>query len=828
MILKSKSLVVSVYTGTYSKGFDLKLSSPKKETRDGNFMSSALLDIVLIPKDEDYISKYQEYIGTEVISRGPQGFVFGASQGQGRFVFGGQNNNPPLIQSYTCLEKPTPFLLAVVTGRLGLCNVFTRSQLLRERSWPIFASEYGVGPQVMMGVFVACINGNGDLAEMLLVELLEGTNIGRYAAIWTIKEWVDEHGRTPFMLATMHEHCDVLKRLIALIKSPHDSTLLLDSSVLNIQDRFKKNAIMYACESGHLPIVETLVKEKVQLDQHDALGKTALGYAVDKEYWDIVWTLVQAGADPSAYGDVILLHAAEHGDVDVLKRMIELNIDVQTQYVAGRTALMFAVKASQEEAATMLLEAGADPAVHDENDETILTLSADFASVSMVRWCLEHIPADMIDHCTRYERWTALMLAAKRGEVAIVNALIQAGASVLHKRDIQMKTVIDIVSAGDLPNKEAILGILRDVEEQEKLADAMNTQQIHDDEPGDTIAYSDLHFEERCIGSGSFSVVKMATWRGTEVAVKELKNSNLSTDVQDMLRSEVQTLSSLRHPSIVSYYGYCEDPPCIVMELCSDSLSNVLHQCAHGADIGQTMTWKRRIQIATDTAVAMTYLHQAKKYYHRDLRSANILITSRYQAKVSDMGLTRKMYTVSTSSAGTIAKSTPRWLAPELLANGSFTSKSDVYGFGTVLYELATWRQPWADMEDYLIPHAILVQHKRLSIPELESLSGPPPTDSRTCMRFKKIADTCLALEPSDRPDFQDIVSELKILLQYEESPTDQQMSVCCVCTSDPSACVYIGCGHCCVCEPCAQRPPCNHQCPICRQAGQPIKIFFS
>ncbi|WPT16123.1 Putative serine/threonine-protein kinase [Picochlorum sp. SENEW3] len=739
-----------------------------------------------------------------------------------------------VIESYSCLEKPTPFLMAVLQGRLALCKVFSHSQWLWERRWPMYRTDVKACSQIMMGVFVACIHGRVDMFECLLKALLEGGIVSSATALSRIMQSRDENGRTPCILASMHGHNDVLQSFIALLKTPTVSagSLFPWTAHVNAQDRLGKTALMYACESGNLQIAKTLIKQGVNLDMQDKHDLSALEYAMSRDHKEIILALINAGADLFINGKQILIGAAEKGDLEMLQTLIKLNFDLNRKCIAGRTAVMFAVHEDQEEAVQTLLKAGADAAVRDENDDTILTLAAEHASARMVNVCLEYIPAEMIDFCTLHERWTALMLASKRGDENIVKALLKAGASVLHKRDIHMMSTIDLVSNGDLENKTAILELLREREAAERLVEQMSIQQISECDQGDSIAYDDLNIEtDRSIGRGSFSVVKMATWRGMDVAVKEL-TSNLSLDTQDILRSEVQTLSSLRHPSIVSYYGYCEDPPCIVMELCADSLSNLLHQCAQGgdsnSDIGQTMTWKCRLQIATDTAEGMTYLHKAKNYYHRDLRTANILITSRYQAKISDMGLTKKALKVSRNSAGTIAASTPRWLAPEILSNGPFTSKSDVYSFGTVLYELATWKQPWAGIEEYGIPHLILVKKERLTIPDLESIPGPQPTEGETFIKFREIADRCLAVDPSDRPEFEEIVSELKQILKREQTPEDQQMSSCIVCLSKSSECAYINCGHCCVCEDCAQIDPCSAQCPICRKAGRPTKIFFS
>ena len=739
-----------------------------------------------------------------------------------------------VMQSYSCLERPTPFLMAVLQGRLALCKALSRSQWLWKHPSPMFCTDVHVGFQIMMGVFVACIQGKVEMVECLLKELSEGGVVSADTAVALSKltKTRDEHGRTLCIIASMHGHYDVLQSIITLLKTPLAGSLAPWIAHADAQDTCGKSALIYACESGNRRIVEILLKAHVNFNIQDTRGKSALAYAVgEKNHRDIILALLDAGADCSIIGNHIMVSASEHGHVEMLNAVIKL-ADVNEEYIAGRTPLMFAIQAGQDEAVRSLLNAGADATVRDDNDDTILTLAAEHGSIGMVYMCLEHMPADMIDCCTMNERWTALMLASKRGDTDIVKAILLAGASVLHKRDIQMMTVIDLVCDRNHENKNAILELLREREAEERLAEEMSRQQIDETDQDDTIEYSDLSIDaDRVIGSGSFSVVRRGTWRGMEVAIKQL-TSNLSLDTQDILRAEVQVLSSLRHPSIVAYYGYCENPPCIVLELCSESLSNLLEKCALGGDsnvdISHTMTWRCRLQIAADTAEGMKYLHQVKRYYHRDLRTANILITDRYQAKIADMGMTRKTLGVSRNSAGTIAASTPRWLAPEMLRNNPFTAKSDIYSFGTVLYELATWSMPWADIADYAIPHAILVNQQRLTIPDLENLPGPQPTHTETFIKFTKLAEKCLAFDPSEIPEFGEIVSELKEMLRHEHMPADQQLPSCIVCFSNVSECAYINCGHCCVCGDCAQISPCTSQCPVCRAGGHPTKIYFS
>merc|ERR1711988_1341818 len=102
---------------------------------------------------------------------------------------------------------------------------------------------------------------------------------------------------------------------------------------------------------------------------------------------------------------------------------------------------------------------------------------------------------------------------------------------------------------------------------------------------------------------------------------------------------------------------------------------------------------------------------------------------------------------------------TPQWTCPEIFENEEYTKKCDVYSFGIVLWEIATRRFPWVDaegkaMEQGAIIKAVLLEDAR---PDMYH-AFPDPFEGR----YSDLARRCWAKKPDDRPEFEEIVQELK------------------------------------------------------------------
>uniref|UniRef100_A0A803KMT8 non-specific serine/threonine protein kinase n=1 Tax=Chenopodium quinoa TaxID=63459 RepID=A0A803KMT8_CHEQI len=198
------------------------------------------------------------------------------------------------------------------------------------------------------------------------------------------------------------------------------------------------------------------------------------------------------------------------------------------------------------------------------------------------------------------------------------------------------------------------------------------------------------HFnEDRILGKGGQGTVyKGMLSEGKIVAIKMCKvvDQNQCGDFVN----EVIILSNINHRNIVKLLGCClehETPLQVFEYIPNGTLDHHIHSPSSEFQI----TWRMRLQIASDLAGALAYLHSSSSIpiFHRDIKSSNILLDDKYRAKLSDFG-TSKSVAIDQTHATTRVMGTFGYLDPEYYQLGQYTEKSDVYSFGVVLVELLT------------------------------------------------------------------------------------------------------------------------------------------
>ncbi|XP_013607011.1 PREDICTED: calmodulin-binding receptor-like cytoplasmic kinase 2 [Brassica oleracea var. oleracea] len=265
------------------------------------------------------------------------------------------------------------------------------------------------------------------------------------------------------------------------------------------------------------------------------------------------------------------------------------------------------------------------------------------------------------------------------------------------------------------------------------------------------------------IGQGGFGTVYKVKLRdGSTVAVKRAKKSLHKEDRQGAeFMSEIKTLAQVTHLSLVKYYGYLvhNDEKLLVVEYVPNGNLRDHLDCKEG----KTLDMATRLDIATDVAHAITYLHMYTQppIIHRDIKSSNILLTDNFRAKVADFGFAR-LAPDSESGAthvSTQVKGTAGYLDPEYLTTYQLTEKSDVYSFGVLLVELLTGRRPIElhreQKERITIRWAIKKFTSGDTISALDPKLERNPANNLALEKVLEMAFQCLAPHRGSRPSMK-------------------------------------------------------------------------
>ncbi|XP_041738232.1 tyrosine-protein kinase TXK [Coregonus clupeaformis] len=185
------------------------------------------------------------------------------------------------------------------------------------------------------------------------------------------------------------------------------------------------------------------------------------------------------------------------------------------------------------------------------------------------------------------------------------------------------------------------------------------------------------------LGSGQFGVVRLGKWRALcKVAIKTINEGAMHEE--DFIE-EAKIMMRLCHPKLVQLYGVCtrQRPLCIVTEFMDNGC--LLHYLRQRGD---TMGQPWLLSVCQDACEAMEYL-ETHSFIHRDLAARNCLVSDKNMVKVCDFGMTRyvldNQYTSSTGS-----KFPVKWSPPEVLHYNKYSSKSDVWSFGVLMWEVFT------------------------------------------------------------------------------------------------------------------------------------------
>ncbi|XP_058153789.1 ephrin type-A receptor 5 isoform X16 [Dasypus novemcinctus] len=264
---------------------------------------------------------------------------------------------------------------------------------------------------------------------------------------------------------------------------------------------------------------------------------------------------------------------------------------------------------------------------------------------------------------------------------------------------------------------------------------------------------------ERVIGAGEFGEVcsgrlKLPAKRELPVAIKTLKVGYTEKQRRDFL-GEASIMGQFDHPNIIHLEGVVtkSKPVMIVTEYMENgSLDTFLKKNDGQFTVIQLVGMLRGI------AAGMKYLSDMG-YVHRDLAARNILINSNLVCKVSDFGLSRVLEDDPEAAYTTRGGKIPiRWTAPEAIAFRKFTSASDVWSYGIVMWEVVSYgERPYWEMTNQDVIKAVE-----------EGYRLPSPMDCPAAL-YQLMLD-CWQKDRNSRPKFDEIVNMLDKLIRNPSS----------------------------------------------------------
>ncbi|XP_059296753.1 probable LRR receptor-like serine/threonine-protein kinase At1g06840 isoform X2 [Lycium ferocissimum] len=263
------------------------------------------------------------------------------------------------------------------------------------------------------------------------------------------------------------------------------------------------------------------------------------------------------------------------------------------------------------------------------------------------------------------------------------------------------------------------------------------------------------------IGQGGYGkVYKGMLSEGTIVAIKRAKQGSLQGEKE--FYTEIEFLSRLHHRNLVSLLGYCNEgsEQMLVYEFMPNGSLHDLLSARYGEPLGLGA----RLYIALGAARGILYLHTEADppIIHRDIKANNILLDSKFTAKVSDFGISRLAPLPDAETSGgvtTVVKGTPGYLDPEYVLNHKLTEKSDVYSLGVVFLELLTGMRPISHGRNIVREVNAACQSGMMSS-IIDRSIGPYSLD---CVKkFVDLALRCSLEEQKDRPLMLEVVRELE------------------------------------------------------------------
>ncbi|KAM7474427.1 hypothetical protein LguiB_021670 [Lonicera macranthoides] len=275
--------------------------------------------------------------------------------------------------------------------------------------------------------------------------------------------------------------------------------------------------------------------------------------------------------------------------------------------------------------------------------------------------------------------------------------------------------------------------------------------------------YTNSFSETNNIGSGGYGMVYRGNLpNGQLIAIKRAVQGSTQGGLE--FKTEIELLSRVHHKNVVSLVGFCFEQG--EQMLVYEYIPNGTLKDSLSGKTGIRLDWARRLRIALGAARGLQYLHDLANppIIHRDIKSNNILLDERLNAKVADFGLSKPMSDTEKGHVTTQVKGTMGYMDPEYYMTQQLTEKSDVYSFGVVLLELITARPP-IHQGKYIVREVRQSMDRAKDLYNLQGVLDPSIgqfTDLRGLEKFVDVSMRCVEEAGSHRPAMSEVVKEIE------------------------------------------------------------------
>ncbi|KAL1535381.1 protein kinase superfamily [Salvia divinorum] len=272
------------------------------------------------------------------------------------------------------------------------------------------------------------------------------------------------------------------------------------------------------------------------------------------------------------------------------------------------------------------------------------------------------------------------------------------------------------------------------------------------------------YFSNKIISKDGFNMIYTGCLDGSPVAVKRYNSQSL----EYWFKKELDIGRICLHPNLVHVIGFCHTPEerLLVFRL---MVNGSVESWLRGRDESRPpLTWRKRKNIALGAARGLAYLHNKckRKIIHRDVKASTVYLDDNFEPVVADFKLAKFMDCNRTHITTTVA-GTKGHIAPEYLASGKCSDKSDVFGYGAFLLELITGQRTIdlldiADDEDMMCADWVKRNYEDRRWKTMVDKDGGDDSMEAVVKQLVNIAVLCTQYNPDKRPRMLDAVRMLE------------------------------------------------------------------